>query len=107
MQTNQAPDQKNLIIAIALSIAIVLGFEFFYKMPRQERERALEAERAARETPAQVQQPAPGAIPAPGTAAPAVPGTPAARRDHRRPAARDDRDAAPAGLDRAARRAAR
>jgi YidC/Oxa1 family membrane protein insertase len=71
------PDQKNLILAIALSIAIVLGFEFFYNQPRLERERALQAERAARDTPAQVQQP--GAPPAPGTApatgTPAVPGT--------------------------------
>jgi len=28
-------EQQNLIIAIALSIAILLGFQFFYEMPRQ------------------------------------------------------------------------
>ncbi len=69
------PDQKNLILAIALSIAIVLGFEFLYNQPRHERERALQAERAARDTPAQVQQPGttPGTAPATGT--PSVPGT--------------------------------
>ncbi len=94
------PDQKNLILAIALSIAIVLGFEFLYNLPRQERERALQAERAAREAPAQVQQP--GAVP-PG--APAVRVSrrtgrtrrtgrrrhPQPRRGDRRPAARAHR----------------
>ncbi len=75
-------DQKNLVLAIVLSIAIVLGFEFFYNMPKNERERALQAERAAQQqttsqpvtTPSQ-----PGAPPAPGViAAPVVPATPPA-----------------------------
>ena len=30
-------DQRNLIIAIALSLAILLGFQFFWEAPRQER----------------------------------------------------------------------
>ena len=29
-------DQRNLIIAIALSLAILLGFQFFVEAPRQE-----------------------------------------------------------------------
>lgn len=62
-------DTKNLIIAIAISIVIVLGFEFFYNRPNQERQRALQAERALRDTPTQT---VPGT--APGTA-PATPGT--------------------------------
>ncbi|HJS33174.1 MAG TPA: membrane protein insertase YidC [Alphaproteobacteria bacterium] len=66
-------DQRNLIIAIVLSIAIVLGFEFLYNAPRLEKQRALEAERAKSQATTQ-------AIPAPGAptpAQPAPPGTPA------------------------------
>ncbi len=40
-------DQKNLIIAIVISIVIVLGFEFLWNQPRAQRERAAEAERRA------------------------------------------------------------
>src|SRR5262245_55919492 len=66
-------DQKNLIIAIALSIAIVLGFEFFYNIPRMERQRALDAERAANQPAVtSVQNPAPSAVP------PGSPGAPPA-----------------------------
>jgi YidC/Oxa1 family membrane protein insertase len=59
-------ENKNLILAIVLSIAIVLGFELLYNKPRLDRERAQQAERAARDTPAQV---------VPGSPAPAAPGT--------------------------------
>ena len=31
-------DQRNLIIAIALSVGIILAFQFFYEMPRHRRE---------------------------------------------------------------------
>ncbi len=76
-------DQKNLIIAIALSLAIMLGFQFFIDAPRQERARAEQAAQKAATT--QVTTPdasgapsaAPGAAPgsAPGlTALPNVPG---------------------------------
>jgi YidC/Oxa1 family membrane protein insertase len=72
-------ENKNLIIAIALSIVIVLGFEFLVNKPRLDRERALQAERAASQTATQTvptapSQPVPGA---PSTA-PAAPGTPVA-----------------------------
>jgi YidC/Oxa1 family membrane protein insertase len=72
-------DQRNLIIAIVLSIGIVLGFEFFYNLPRLEKQKALEAERAQQTqtettTPAPSQAPvAPSAATAPN-AAPTVPG---------------------------------
>ncbi|MBV8535689.1 MAG: membrane protein insertase YidC, partial [Alphaproteobacteria bacterium] len=71
-------DQRNLIIAIVLSIGIVLGFEFFYNLPRLEKQKALEAERGAQqqtqtETTAPSKAPvAPSATTAPG-ATPAVP----------------------------------
>ena len=82
-------ENKNLVLAIVLSIAIVLGFEFFYNKPRLERERALQAERAARETPTQVvpgpapQQAVPGAPSATAPTAPATgaPATPVVDRD--------------------------
>jgi len=73
-------DQKNLIIAIVLSIAIVLGFEFFYNLPRLERQKAQEAERAATQTQSETTAPstaspstAPSAT-APGAATPTPPG---------------------------------
>jgi YidC/Oxa1 family membrane protein insertase len=33
-------DQKNLIIAVVLSIAVIMGFQFFYEAPRMEAEQA-------------------------------------------------------------------
>jgi YidC/Oxa1 family membrane protein insertase len=74
-------ENKNLIIAIALSIVIVLGFEFLVNKPRVDRERAMQAERAASQTATQT-VPSPGTAPQPlpGTpsTAPTAPGTPAA-----------------------------
>ncbi|MEM8916866.1 MAG: membrane protein insertase YidC, partial [Pseudomonadota bacterium] len=40
-------DQRNLFLAIALSLAILLGFQFFVEGPRIERERELQAQRQA------------------------------------------------------------
>ncbi|MGQ0665183.1 MAG: membrane protein insertase YidC [Pseudomonadota bacterium] len=65
-------DQRNLILAIALSALIVIGFEYFYNLPRMERERALQAQRAASET-AQLVAPVSGAPPAPVAGAPPAP----------------------------------
>jgi YidC/Oxa1 family membrane protein insertase len=57
------PDQRNLILAIVLSVTIILAFQYFYELPRIKE--------------AQRQQPAPSEqITAPeGTAAPVAPGT--------------------------------
>ena len=56
-------EQRNLILAIVLSVAIILGFQYFYEIPRmkQAQQQALEGEVAT-----EVQKPAPTA--APGTA---------------------------------------
>jgi YidC/Oxa1 family membrane protein insertase len=68
-------DQRNLIIAIVLSIAIVLGFEFLYNAPRLERERALQAERAKSQATTQVTPPGqPGTPAATNASAPSAPG---------------------------------
>ncbi|WP_298366806.1 membrane protein insertase YidC [Azospirillum sp.] len=40
-------DQRNLILAIALSIAILLGFQYFYEKPRMEQQKQLAAQQAA------------------------------------------------------------
>ncbi|MCC6470534.1 MAG: membrane protein insertase YidC, partial [Alphaproteobacteria bacterium] len=76
-------DQKNLFVAIALSIAIVLGFHYLYDRPRVQQQQQQQQQQQAQTTPAAPT--APGAnAPAPG----AVPGTaPAAS-----PAAARDRD---------------
>ena len=65
-------DQRNLILAIVLSVVIILGFQFFYEMPRmREAQQRADAERAT------VTQTAP-AEPAPVQPPGVVPGTPAA-----------------------------
>ena len=54
-------DQKNLIIAIALSVAILLGFQLFIEKPRQDRQREQQA------TQQQAQVPTDSSVPqAPG-----------------------------------------
>lgn len=78
-------DQKNLILAIGASIAILLGFQYFYEQPRERaRQAALQAEQAQR-PPAQSDAPTASAgasAPAPGGATPQSPSAagPAASR---------------------------
>lgn len=42
-------DQKNMLIAIALSLAILLGFQYFYEFPKIEKEKARQDELARQE----------------------------------------------------------
>jgi YidC/Oxa1 family membrane protein insertase len=56
-------DQKNLILAIALSILIILGFQVFYEGPRQQALQSQRAEETAAVTPSAA---------APGVQAPAA-----------------------------------
>lgn len=68
-------DQRNLILAIVLSVGIILAFQFFYEMPRmREAQQRAEAERAATGELVQPQAP-PGQAPAAGAAIPAQPMT--------------------------------
>ena len=46
-------DQKNLIIAIAISVAILLGFQFFIEKPKQDRLREQQATEQAQKAAAQ------------------------------------------------------
>ncbi|MCC7046144.1 MAG: membrane protein insertase YidC, partial [Alphaproteobacteria bacterium] len=67
-------DQKNLFVAIALSIAIVLGFHYFYDRPRVQQQQ--QQQQQAQTTPAAPAAPGavPGAVPgaSPAAAAPAA-----------------------------------
>ncbi|MGL4637548.1 MAG: membrane protein insertase YidC [Beijerinckiaceae bacterium] len=67
-------DNKNLIAAIALSILVIVGWNYFYAGPQMEKQRL---ERLAQQTaPSSLPQPGAGTPTAPG--APALPGAPAA-----------------------------
>ncbi len=77
-------DNRNMIIAIALSVAILLGWQFFFGMPQAERQRQAaeqqriaaqhEAQKAEGATPASGAAPAPGALPGPVPQASGAPG---------------------------------
>lgn len=64
-------DQKNMILAIVLSVLILLGFQFFVERPKYEEQRAQQAQE-------QAQQAASGTAPAAGqqSTAPSAPGVP-------------------------------
>lgn len=69
-------DQKNLIIAIVVSVAILLGFQFFIEKPKQDRlreQQAIEQAQKAAAAPAGTAPAAPGALPQ----LPSLPQTPA------------------------------
>ncbi len=68
-------DQKNLILAIVASMAILFGFQYFYEMPRAEKARQAEAQR--QEQIKQAAPATPAGIPA-TTADSAAPTAPAA-----------------------------
>ena len=63
-------DQKNMIIAIALSLVILLGFQFLYEFPKMEKEKEREELLAASQP---LQTPgASGGVTADGSTAPNV-----------------------------------
>ena len=72
------PEQRNLILAIVLSVTIIIGFQYFYEMPRiheeQRRQAAIEESTGSSIAPT----PAPvtaGASTGATTASPAAPGS--------------------------------
>lgn len=73
-------DQRNLLLAIVISVAILIGFQVFYDVPRQEAETAREQmlEQRAGEDPAIPPLPGPDGQPVPAPdAVPGLPDTPA------------------------------
>jgi YidC/Oxa1 family membrane protein insertase len=69
------PEQRNLILAIVLSVTIIIAFQYFYELPRIKQAQRQEAQRTEQVTEAP-QQASPEAVaPAPG-----VPASPEAAR---------------------------
>ena len=67
-------DNKNLIIAIALSLAVLLGWQYFFAAPQAEKQR--QAAQQAQSTQVNPNAPNPPASPSQaGGASPTVPGT--------------------------------
>jgi YidC/Oxa1 family membrane protein insertase len=59
-------DQRNLIVAIVFSVAIILGFQYFYELPRLRQaneQRAQSVEELARNLPANQASSSPAAVP--------------------------------------------
>ncbi|MFL9824962.1 membrane protein insertase YidC [Rhodoplanes sp. SY1] len=77
-------EQKNVLLAIALSAVVLIAWQFFFGMPQLEQQRkAQQAQQQAQQTQAPGQPagqpgapPQPGAAPTPGAGAPPVPGQP-------------------------------
>ncbi|MGI9486278.1 MAG: membrane protein insertase YidC, partial [Geminicoccaceae bacterium] len=69
------PEQKNLVLAIVLSVTIIIGFQYFYEMPRiqeeQRRQAAIEQSTGSSVAPT----PAPVQSGSGDTTAPAAPGS--------------------------------
>ncbi len=70
----QDDNQKNLLLAIVLSVAVLLGWQVFYAGPKMEQERARQqqTQHPQQSAPGQASQGVPGQ--APGVGAPPVPG---------------------------------
>ncbi len=76
-------EQRNLILAVVLSVAIVIAFDFFYRGPATKKAPAPEpakiTQTAPQQAPARPQGEAPVAVPgSPAATPPAVPGAPTA-----------------------------
>ena len=68
-------DQRNLVIAIALSVGIIFAFQFFYEMPRrqaQERQAAEQAQQSQTAPAGEHAAQAPGISPSGATAGTAM-----------------------------------
>ena len=67
------PDSKNLVVAIVLSLVILLGFQYFYELPRMRaQQEAQQAQQAIQQAQQAQQVPRPGAV---GSSVPTIPGT--------------------------------
>jgi YidC/Oxa1 family membrane protein insertase len=74
------PEQRNLILAIVLSVTIILAFQYFYELPRMKETQHQPAQRTEQTTPspqpAQRQAGAPAAPAAPASVTPGVEAVP-------------------------------
>ncbi len=62
------PEQRNLILAIVLSVTIILAFQYFYELPRMKRSQHQQAQRTEQTAPAPVPEQAEGQAGAPPAA---------------------------------------
>ncbi|HEX4768059.1 MAG TPA: membrane protein insertase YidC [Lichenihabitans sp.] len=69
-------DNKNVYIAIALSVVVIIGWNFFYGWPQMEKARQAQQQQQAQQAPQAQQSPPPTTPPAEGGAAPTQPGAP-------------------------------
>ncbi|MEZ5930851.1 MAG: membrane protein insertase YidC [Alphaproteobacteria bacterium] len=67
------PEQRNLILAIVLSVTIIIGFQYFYEMPRIQDQQRRQA--AVEESTGSSTTPAPATTGSATTSSPAVPGS--------------------------------
>ena len=70
-------DNRNLLLAITLSVVVLLGWQYFYGVPQAEKQKQIAQQNQQAQT-----APAPG-VPAPGDRLPARPGQPATARPAR------------------------
>ena len=71
------PEQRNLILAIVLSVTIIIAFQYFYELPRIKEAQRQQPQQTEQVTESAPQEAAPGAVtPAP----PGAPGTPEVAR---------------------------
>ena len=75
------PDTKNYYLALALSILVVFGWQYFYAKPQYDKSRQLQTQQGA-SSPVNSTQPPPQSAVAPPQGGP-VPETPATRRDRK------------------------
>ncbi|MEM7041546.1 MAG: membrane protein insertase YidC [Pseudomonadota bacterium] len=71
------PEQKNLVLAIVLSVTIIIGFQYFYELPRiqEEQRRQAAIEESTGSSTAPTPAPSSSASSASGTTTPAAPGS--------------------------------
>ena len=88
-------DNKNLLLAIVLSVVVLIGWNYFYGVPQmeQQKQRAADGQPTAPAQPGQA-GPIPGAAPAQGGPSAPVPGTVSRHSGHS--GRRDPRGDAPA-----------
>ncbi|MDU0344018.1 membrane protein insertase YidC, partial [Bosea sp. ZW T0_25] len=58
-------ENRNLLLAITLSVVVLLGWQFFYGVPQMEKQKQVAQQN--QQTQSQ-QPPAPGSVPTPGAA---------------------------------------
>ena len=74
------PEQRNLILAIVLSVTIILAFQYFYELPRVKEAQRQPAPHTEQTVPAPRQAPGQAGAPAgPASVAPGVEAAPAAQ----------------------------